>query len=118
MEGVGSGGRERVVVWLILMSSTSWCQNFKGGRGAEKIQVLRHFQHFPASACASKRVLLQGFELTQSENLEDFEEDFFNFGRFSLITEGFPRNREGFRDFRKDFSLPASLEPIDFIDIP
>ena len=77
--------------------------NHQRAAGAEKIQVLGHFQHFPASACASKRVLLQGFELTQSENLEDFEEDSFNFGRFSLISKGLSGFLEGFRRFPEGF---------------
>ena len=63
-------------------------------------------------------------ELALSENLEDFGWDFFDLGRILFILKGFSRFPEDFRvswkdfgDFRKDFSLPASLEPIDFIDI-
>ena len=63
-------------------------------------------------------------EPAQSENLEDFGWDFFEFGRILLILGGFSRFpedsgdfRKHFGDFRKDFSLPVRLEPIDFIDI-
>ena len=63
-------------------------------------------------------------ELAQSENLGDFGWDFFDLGRILLVLGGFSRfledfgvSRKVFGDFRKDLSLPASLEPIDFIDI-
>ena len=63
-------------------------------------------------------------QLALSENLEDFGWDFLDSGRVSLISGGFSRFPEDFRDprkdfrgFRKDLSLPASLEANDFIDI-
>ena len=63
-------------------------------------------------------------ELALSENLQDFGWDFFDLGRILLISGGFLRFPEDFRDprkdfrgFRKDLSLPASLEAIDFIVI-
>ena len=71
MEGVGSGGREKGGGVVDTYVQHLVVPEFQGGGGAEKIQVLRHFQHFPASACASKRVLLQGFEPPQSEDFED-----------------------------------------------
>ena len=99
------------------VSTAMFFFNHQRAAGAEKIQVLRHFQHFPASACASKRVLLQGFELPQSENLEDFQWSFSDFGWILLILGGFPRFPKESHNFRKDVSLSASLEPIDFLGI-
>ena len=77
-----------------------------------------------AEAGSAPELLGRAPELALSENLEDFGWDFFDLGRISLILEGFLRflgdfsdPRKNFRGFRKDLSLPASLEPIDFIDI-
>ena len=60
-------------------------------------------------------------EPAQSENLGDFEEDSFDLERILLILGGISKISEDLRDFRreiqdfrKDLSLPASLEPIDF----
>ena len=63
--------------------------------GAEKIQVLRHFQHFPASACASKGAFLQRcgdrfFGSQGSGSLEDFD----GFCEFLQFLSTFFRNRE------------------------
>ena len=43
-----------------------------------KIQVLRHFQHFPASACASKRAFLQ---LREEQNPSIFDQKLVGISR-------------------------------------
>ena len=53
VDGVGSGGGEKGGGVVDTYVQHLVVPEFQGGGGAEKIQVLRHFQHFPASACAS-----------------------------------------------------------------
>ena len=53
-------------------------QETLGAAGAEKIQVLRHFQHFPASACASKRAFLQ---LREEQNPSIFDQKLVGISR-------------------------------------
>ena len=74
-----------------------------------KIQVLRHFQHFPACACASKGAFLQLFRSSRRGFWKDFPalgEDFDGFSMdFLPKKHGFPMGTPG-----------RAVKSIDFID--
>merc|ERR1712167_331717 len=85
-----------------------------GGSRAEKIQVLRHFQHFPASACASKGAFRQQFWQIFSKFVRFskwWNRGISGFGGFWAAWEilswptrsrsRFSRPGENFRDFQK-----------------